>query len=228
MSTRMIALVAMFVVLWAANLPAQNAVQLPTVSAFTVNTTVSVPDRGSALLGGIGRAASGRNEFGMPLAPIRPFRNSAIGHEVGASSMRVTATIHDFEAMDEYLLSGGGGSGGAVPPLGAAAMGKMVLPRNGQIGQSWQVALPPSAEPNAFADRRNDAPLAAERSKADEAADFFARGQQAEAEGKFNVAKICYQYVARRGNGPLKEQAVARLDAINAARGPQVAQSGAK
>ena len=61
--------------------------QLPTVSAFTVNTTVSVPDRGSALLGGISRASSGRNEFGVPLAPFRPFRNSAIGHEVGASTV---------------------------------------------------------------------------------------------------------------------------------------------
>ena len=65
-------------------------------------------------------------------------------------------------------------------------------------------------------------------SKADEAADFFARGQQAEAEGKLNVAKICYQFVARRADGALKAQALAKLDSLTAARGPQVAQSGAK
>lgn len=226
MSTRTIALAAMMA-LAVSRLAAQNAVQLPTVSAFTVNTTVSVPDGGSALLGGISRASSGRNEFGVPLAPIRPFRNTAIGRDVGASSVRVTATIHDFEAMDEYLLSGGGG-GHVAPALNAAALGRMVLPRNPQVGQSWQVAMPVMSEPNAVANRRKDSPPTTERSKADEAADFFARGQQAEAEGKLNVAKVCYQFVARQGRGPLKEQAVAKLDALNAARGAQVAQSGTR
>jgi len=48
-----------------------TAVQLPTSSYFTTNSTVSVPDRGSALLGGIGRTAAGANEFGVPLLPFR-------------------------------------------------------------------------------------------------------------------------------------------------------------
>ena len=79
--------------------------QLPTFSYFSVNTTVTVPDRGSAYLGGVNRAAEGRNEFGTPLLPFRPFRNVGIGRETSASGMWVTATIHDFDAMDRYLLS---------------------------------------------------------------------------------------------------------------------------
>ena len=60
-----------------------TAVQLPTFSYFTTNTTVSVPDRGSVYLGGVNRAASGRNEFG---APLLPFRNRSFGTERSATS----------------------------------------------------------------------------------------------------------------------------------------------
>ena len=56
-----------------------TTVQLPTYSFFSVNTTVTVPDRGSADLGGVNRVAEGRNEFGTPLLPFRPFRNVGIG-----------------------------------------------------------------------------------------------------------------------------------------------------
>ena len=42
-------------------------VQLPTFSFTTVTTTVSVPDGGTVLLGGIKRLSEGRNEFGVPI-----------------------------------------------------------------------------------------------------------------------------------------------------------------
>ena len=42
----------------------QIAVQQPVVSTNSVRTTVSVPDRGSALLGGVGSAQSGRSSYG--------------------------------------------------------------------------------------------------------------------------------------------------------------------
>ena len=43
------------------SLPA--SVQLPTLQVFSVDTTVSVPDRGGMWLGSIGRRSEGRNEF---------------------------------------------------------------------------------------------------------------------------------------------------------------------
>jgi hypothetical protein len=76
----------------------QITVQQPVVEQFGVGTTVSVPDRGSALLGGVGSAASGRITTG-------PFRSgSSVGLSRQASSARVHVFIHDFEAMDAALL----------------------------------------------------------------------------------------------------------------------------
>ena len=53
-----------------------TTVQLPTVSSFYVLTTVSVPDGGTVLLGGIKRLSEGRNEFGVPLLDKIPYVNA--------------------------------------------------------------------------------------------------------------------------------------------------------
>src|SRR5690606_6962346 len=73
----------------------QNAVtiQLPTYSSFSVSTTVLVPDRGGAALGGIGRSAMGATQFGP--APL-PTGTRAIGVERQAQNAHVFAQIHDF------------------------------------------------------------------------------------------------------------------------------------
>ena len=47
--------------------PQGTTVQLPTFSFTTVTTTVSVPDGGTVLLGGIKRLSEGRNEVGVPI-----------------------------------------------------------------------------------------------------------------------------------------------------------------
>lgn len=80
-------------------------VQQPTFSFSSTSTTVSVPDQGSAFMGGISRSAEGRTESGVPMLPFRPFRNQAIGQTRSAASTFVTATIHDFDAMDQALLN---------------------------------------------------------------------------------------------------------------------------
>lgn len=77
----------------------QIAVQQPVVSTNSVRTTVSVPDRGSALLGGVGSAQSGRSSYG----PLRS--GSSIGSSQSASSMSTSVYIHDLRAMDEALLN---------------------------------------------------------------------------------------------------------------------------
>ena len=81
------------------SLSAQQTVQLPVVSSTSVNTTVSVPDRGSALLGGVSSAQSGRNQYG----PIRP--GTSTGLERRASSITAHVYIHDLQAMDEAILN---------------------------------------------------------------------------------------------------------------------------
>jgi len=75
-----------------------TTVQLPTFQVISVSTTVSVPDGGTVLLGGIKRMREGRNEFGVPLLSKVPyvdrlFRNVGIGRETDSLMMMVTPHI---------------------------------------------------------------------------------------------------------------------------------------
>jgi general secretion pathway protein D len=75
-----------------------TTVQLPTFSSVTVATTVSVPDGGTVLLGGIKRLREGRNEAGVPILNKVPyinrlFKNSGIGRETQSLMMMVTPRI---------------------------------------------------------------------------------------------------------------------------------------
>ncbi|MBN2294870.1 MAG: general secretion pathway protein GspD [Pirellulales bacterium] len=92
-----------------------STVQLPTYSFVTVTTTVSVPDGGTVLLGGIKRLSEGRNEFGTPMLNKIPyisrlFRNVAIGRETQSLMMMVTPRIIIQEEEEERI--------GVVPPSG--------------------------------------------------------------------------------------------------------------
>ncbi len=85
-----------------------TTVQLPTFSYVTVTTTVSVPDGGTVLLGGIKRLSEGRNEFGVPLLDKLPyinrlFKNVGIGRETQSLMMMVTPRIIIEEEEEEKL-----------------------------------------------------------------------------------------------------------------------------
>jgi hypothetical protein len=105
----------LFITLVVFGLNSENAVgqnvtvQLPTFQVFSVATTVVVPDRGTAYLGGVNRAAYGSTTSGVPgLSRIpgvgRLFTNRGIGSEVSSSGAHVAATIMDFEEMDRAVL----------------------------------------------------------------------------------------------------------------------------
>jgi general secretion pathway protein D len=85
-----------------------TTVQLPTYSYITVTTTVSVPDGGTVLLGGIKRLSEGRNEFGVPMLNKLPyvnrlFKNVGIGRETQSLMMMVTPRIIIQEEEEERL-----------------------------------------------------------------------------------------------------------------------------
>lgn len=85
-----------------------TTVQLPTFSFVTVTTTVSVPDGGTVLLGGIKRLSEGRNEFGTPILNKIPylnrlFNNVGIGRETQSLMMMVTPRIIIQEEEEERL-----------------------------------------------------------------------------------------------------------------------------
>lgn len=85
-----------------------TTIQLPTFSFTTVSTTVSVPDGGTVLLGGIKRLREGRNEFGVPgLSKIpyvnRLFKNVGIGRETQSLMLMVTPRIIIQEEEEKKL-----------------------------------------------------------------------------------------------------------------------------
>jgi general secretion pathway protein D len=75
-----------------------STVQQPSVAFTNISTTVSVPDGGTILLGGIKRMREGRIERGVPVLSKIPyvnrlFKNTAIGRETSTLMMTVTPRI---------------------------------------------------------------------------------------------------------------------------------------
>jgi general secretion pathway protein D len=75
-----------------------TTVQQPTLGQTSVSTTVSVPDGGTILMGGIKRLREGRTERGTPILSKIPyinrlFRNTAIGRETSTLMFTVTPRI---------------------------------------------------------------------------------------------------------------------------------------
>ncbi|MBN2025034.1 MAG: general secretion pathway protein GspD [Pirellulales bacterium] len=92
-----------------------TTVQLPTYSFVSVSTTVSVPDGGTVLLGGIKRLSEGRTEAGVPILNKIPyisrlFKNVGIGRETQSLMMMVTPRIIIQREEEERLATGSAGS----------------------------------------------------------------------------------------------------------------------
>lgn len=79
---------------------AATTVQLPTFSFFTISTTVSVPDRGGAFLGGVDRSTGNIHSNGPP-----GLANRAGASGVAGGGVSVSAQIIDVRAMDKQLLA---------------------------------------------------------------------------------------------------------------------------
>ncbi|MFO0870974.1 MAG: hypothetical protein U0935_18770 [Pirellulales bacterium] len=85
-----------------------TTVQLPTFAFTTVTTTVSVPDGGTVLLGGIKRLNEARSERGVPMLNKIPyvsrlFKNVGIGRETQSLMLMVTPRIIIQEEEERKL-----------------------------------------------------------------------------------------------------------------------------
>ena len=192
-------------VVFAARASAQppSVVQLPSFSFFTVDTTVSVPDRGTASLGGIGRSSTGSTAFGPALGPA----NRGFGSSMSANSVSVRASVHDFDALDRTTLNqaarGSGNSRAAKIPRGRA-------PRPPAAPGSSAQRVPPGSV--AEARRLHAAEAAAEEAAA---LSDLERARAAAAKGKTSVAKVLYKMALRRAPGKLKSQIHRELLALS-------------
>ena len=84
-------------------------VQQPITEIVSVQTTVSVPDGGTVLLGGVKRLREGRNMAGVPILNKLPyisrlFKNTGVGRETESLMLMVTPRIIIQEEEEELLL----------------------------------------------------------------------------------------------------------------------------
>ena len=87
----------------------QGTVQLPVISNISVQTTVSVPDGGTVLLGGIKRLRESRKMNGVPILNKVPyvsrlFKNSGVGRETESIMLMVTPRIIIQEEEEENVI----------------------------------------------------------------------------------------------------------------------------
>jgi general secretion pathway protein D len=83
-------------------------VQQPVQERVSVTTTVSVPDGGTVLLGGVKRLREGRNMSGVPILNKIPyvsrlFKNTGVGRETESLMLMVTPRIIIQEEEEELL-----------------------------------------------------------------------------------------------------------------------------
>ena len=190
----------------AADLQAQ-AIQLPTFHYFSVSTTVSVPDRGGAYLGGVSRAASGSVGRGIPFLSKAPGvgrlgGSRAIGTTVGSSGAGVTATIIDHRELDAAVLAEARAQRAAA---GDAALSARAGPRYNLVP-----AAPPAASVAEIRRRNAEQDVAAR----EEVFSLIAKGRQAESAGKAAAARVYYQMAARRADEPLRRRIESHLLAL--------------
>jgi hypothetical protein len=189
-----------------------TTVQLPTFSQFTVRTTVSVPDGGTAYLGGIDRGVDSSVTRGLG-----PLRNRGIGSGRSASGVSVSATIIDHAEIDRAILAAAAGSREATTAADmkaraiTSALPRSATPATGSAGSALSSDLPGSVA----AIRAANAAL--DEQRAQEVKRYLTKAEQAEAAGKTSVAKVYYQMVARRGSGQDRQVAAERLAALTRA-----------
>jgi type II secretory pathway component GspD/PulD (secretin) len=78
--------------------PFTQFIQQPNISTITIQTTVSIPDGGTVILGGLKTLSEGRNEFGPPVLSKIPYlsrlvKNTGYGREAQSLLIMVTPRI---------------------------------------------------------------------------------------------------------------------------------------
>jgi len=171
---------------------AQNVtVQQPAFGRFSVGTTVSVPDRGSAFLGRVARAAESRKRFGFV-----PF-GSSIGFSREHSGVSTRVWIHDLRAMDDFLLRQRRRASGSQtgPPLPGNAehayrslMNRPVRNRVTNTPSTSRTGQPRTVSPPSVS------------TDEDPAVKFYRLGQRAEQRGRHSLARLHFRMAAKHGS----------------------------
>ncbi|QDT63338.1 hypothetical protein [Calycomorphotria hydatis] len=167
-------------------------VQQPAFGVSSLGTTVSVPDRGEAYLGGVksARQSAGRSN-------LHPF-SGRYSSDRSASSFVVRPYIHDLRAMDEMILNDA-----EYGTNYSAAYTKSPLEDATAYGMSRQYAgdrsqlLREQPAATAASTMESSSRYEYEGRLADK---YFALGKQAEAKGRRGVAQLHFRMAAKYGH----------------------------
>jgi hypothetical protein len=183
------------------------------VDSFSVGTTVVVPDRGAAYIGGVHRSAYGSISRGTPILGRVPglgplFRSRATSAIHSSSTVSVSATIIDLQELDQAVL--------------AAAANRRSPPDVLDPDRERRAAkLTAHIRRSAAADGRPIASVADERNSAvrsvssdDEVRAGFELAKRAEAAGNLGAARCQYRRLVRTAPEPWKQIAARMLSAL--------------
>lgn len=199
---------ALLAALLATTVARGQVLQLPTFHRFGVGTSVLVPDRGSAYLGGVGRATYAGSHYGVPavsslpsLARLFGNRSTASVHSHSGASVHVT--VIDLAEMDRAVLA----------RAATTATTPMTNVRALDIAREIHVQSASNRESGAV---ESVATIRRENERRREAVsregrEFFQRGTDAEAAGKFGAAKIYYKMALRRLDAAHQKLVTTRL-----------------
>ncbi len=181
-------------------------VQQPVVQVFSVDTVVSVPDRGSAFLGGVSSAAEGRGTYGLfPLGSNTGLRRTHTAVEAGVY-------IHDFEAMDEYLLSRPSGrerntwvnpNARAAAAFDSMSEGRFASAPNRNSGDAAAGRTDWGGAGRATRSQPSGPPQTDDRA---ELAEFYLKHARDTEQRDRGVAMLCYRMAARYGSSLAEEK----------------------
>jgi hypothetical protein len=172
-----------------------QVVQLPSMSTFSVETSVLVPDSGAAYLGGVNRSSHWMSSRGPGWGPLGRNRGTAAGASAGG--MMVRATIIDNDELDKLVLEEAAAiraEKGIGPPDHSRPT--IAVPRD-------------SAAMSVAAIKRE---LAAEDAAAEaEARRDFDKALAYERAGEGALAKNYFRVAARKSKGDVKQRALEHL-----------------
>ncbi|MCY2964454.1 MAG: hypothetical protein NT069_12610 [Planctomycetota bacterium] len=175
-------------------------VRQPAFSNFQVQTTVSVPDSGGAMVGSVARSVRGGTTYNG-LAPA----GTRVGAATTGSSLHARVWIHDFEEMDQQVLT-------AAASRPKPVAGKLNRRAEGAWNQLEISQTSRAAKSTVSAD--SSRPVAATTGKenlAAEGARLYREGVLAEEQGRKKLALAFFRTAAKQGS-PEAQRELARLE----------------
>lgn len=180
-------------------------VQLPTIRTFSLSTTVTVPDRGSAYAGGV---RHGFRQSSRRSHPLLPTPNRSFVGGAAANNVSVSAHMHDLREIDHAVLREWERLKTTRP---APARFHSDLPERATLPRDDE-------DPQASVSNVRRA-LQRERSADQKRAEHdYQLGRRLEAKGELTAAGVVYRNALKRADEQLTSQLISRLTAIESAQ----------